>query len=95
MSDYGKQLLEKQRVRYTYGITEKQLVNYVIENAEIVVDTTHVYSILINSYSSQSKFNNAIEIGRKIIGQLGVKLPENPKKSRSGKRIYTNTNCCW
>ncbi|MBI2612688.1 30S ribosomal protein S4 [Candidatus Kaiserbacteria bacterium] len=28
-SDYGRQLLEKQRVRYTYGITETQLSNYV------------------------------------------------------------------
>lgn len=28
-SDYGKQLLEKQRVRFTYGITERQLSNYV------------------------------------------------------------------
>lgn len=28
-SDFGKQLLEKQRVRFTYGITEKQLANYV------------------------------------------------------------------
>jgi small subunit ribosomal protein S4 len=27
-SDYGKQLLEKQRVRYTYGLAEKQLWNY-------------------------------------------------------------------
>lgn len=27
-SDYGRQLLEKQRVRFTYGITEKQLANY-------------------------------------------------------------------
>ncbi|MEX0652327.1 MAG: 30S ribosomal protein S4 [Candidatus Paceibacterota bacterium] len=29
MSDYGKQLLEKQKVRFTYGITEKQLSKYV------------------------------------------------------------------
>lgn len=28
-SDYGRQLLEKQRVRFTYGITESQLSNYV------------------------------------------------------------------
>ena len=28
-SDYGKQLLEKQRARLTYGLTEKQLVRYV------------------------------------------------------------------
>ena len=27
-SDFGKQLLEKQRVRYTYGLSEKQLSNY-------------------------------------------------------------------
>lgn len=29
LSDYGKQLLEKQKVRYTYGVTEKQLKRYV------------------------------------------------------------------
>jgi small subunit ribosomal protein S4 len=29
LSDYGRQLLEKQKVRYAYGITEKQLRNYV------------------------------------------------------------------
>ncbi len=27
-SDYGRQLLEKQRVRYTYGLSEKQLSRY-------------------------------------------------------------------
>jgi small subunit ribosomal protein S4 len=27
-SDYGRQMLEKQRVRYTYGLSEKQLSNY-------------------------------------------------------------------
>lgn len=27
-SDFGKQLLEKQRVRFTYGLSEKQLSNY-------------------------------------------------------------------
>src|SRR5690242_20290800 len=27
-SDYGRQLIEKQRVRYTYGLTERQLSNY-------------------------------------------------------------------
>lgn len=28
MSDYGRQLIEKQRVRFTYGLTEKSLSNY-------------------------------------------------------------------
>lgn len=31
LSDFGKQLLEKQKVRYMYGITEKQLSKYVKE----------------------------------------------------------------
>lgn len=30
-SDYGKQFLEKQKVRFTYGITERQLRNYIRE----------------------------------------------------------------
>ncbi len=29
VSDYGRQLLEKQKVRFSYGITEKQLQRYV------------------------------------------------------------------
>ncbi|MFA6301206.1 MAG: 30S ribosomal protein S4 [Candidatus Paceibacterota bacterium] len=28
-TEYGKQLLEKQKVRYSYGISERQLANYV------------------------------------------------------------------
>ncbi len=31
ISDYGFQLLEKQKVRFTYGLKEKQLVNYMKE----------------------------------------------------------------
>lgn len=34
MSDYGKQLLEKQKVRYTYGLSEKQFRGYVSEAME-------------------------------------------------------------
>lgn len=29
VSDYGKQLIEKQKVRFTYGVSEKQFRNYV------------------------------------------------------------------
>jgi small subunit ribosomal protein S4 len=32
MSDFKKQLIEKQKLRYTYGITEKQLQRYVKES---------------------------------------------------------------
>lgn len=34
MSDYKRQLLEKQKMRYTYGISEKQLRRYVDEAVE-------------------------------------------------------------
>ena len=30
-SEYGKQLLEKQKVRFTYGISERQFANYIKE----------------------------------------------------------------
>ena len=40
LSDYGKQLLEKQRVRVTYGITEKQLVKYVKESTQKTGEVT-------------------------------------------------------
>lgn len=36
-SDYGRQLLEKQKVRFTYGLSEKHLVNY----AEKAFSTKH------------------------------------------------------
>ena len=31
LSDFGKQLIEKQKVRFTYGLSEKQLSNYVAQ----------------------------------------------------------------
>lgn len=31
LSDYGRQLLEKQRMRFTYGVSEKQFAHYVEE----------------------------------------------------------------
>jgi small subunit ribosomal protein S4 len=34
MSDYKRQLIEKQKMRFTYGITEKQLRRYVDESLE-------------------------------------------------------------
>ncbi len=33
-SDYKRQLIEKQKMRFTYGITEKQLSRYVVEATE-------------------------------------------------------------
>ncbi len=37
ISDFGKQLLEKQRVRFAYGISERQLSRYVEEANRVAV----------------------------------------------------------
>jgi len=39
LSDYGRQLLEKQKARFTYGISEKQLARYVKESTRGVAPT--------------------------------------------------------
>lgn len=39
-SDYKRQLIEKQKMRFTYGITEKQLRKYVNESLEKSADPT-------------------------------------------------------
>lgn len=48
LSDYGQQLLEKQKVRFSYGITERQLANYVktATAAKGTTVTDKLYSLL-------------------------------------------------
>lgn len=48
MSEYGSQLLEKQKVRYTYGVNEKQFSNYVkdIRKKKDGSPTSHLYQAL-------------------------------------------------
>ena len=43
LSDYGKQLLEKQKVRFAFGITEKQLRRYVHESMKSEDTNTELY----------------------------------------------------
>lgn len=45
-SDYGKQLLEKQRVRYTYGLSERQLSNYAKKAYETADPSTTLHRML-------------------------------------------------
>lgn len=45
-SDYGRQLLEKQRVRYTYGLSERQLSNYAKEAYEAADPSTTLHRML-------------------------------------------------
>ena len=45
-SDYGRQLLEKQRVRYTFGLSERQLANYVAEAYREADPSTSLHRLL-------------------------------------------------
>src|SRR3989344_2957582 len=46
-TDYGKQFLEKQRIRFSYGITERQLRNYIREVLQSKkAGPGHLFSIL-------------------------------------------------
>lgn len=48
LSDYGRQLIEKQKVRFSYGISERQLANYVKKATATkgVVVTDKLYELL-------------------------------------------------
>lgn len=46
VSDYGRQLLEKQKVRFAYGISEKQLRNYVLSANTAKEPTTELFQEL-------------------------------------------------
>ncbi len=46
LSDYGRQLLEKQKVRFTYGVTEKQLRKYVANALATKDPATELYKEL-------------------------------------------------
>ncbi len=40
LSDFGRQLLEKQKVRFAYGVTERQLAKYVAQASKKVADAS-------------------------------------------------------
>lgn len=47
LSEYGKQLLEKQRLRAYYGVMEKQFVGYVIKAKKSSDQTGHALIVLL------------------------------------------------
>ncbi len=56
VTEYGTQLLEKQKLRYTYGISEKQLSNYVTKARRMSSD-----SPAVNTYKLlESRLDNVI-----------------------------------
>jgi small subunit ribosomal protein S4 len=70
VSEFGKQLAEKQKVRFSYGLTEKQLRNYFVA-ANQSVDPTHEMMIrLLESRLDNTVFRSGLAGSRRIAKQL-------------------------
>jgi small subunit ribosomal protein S4 len=76
-SDYGKQLLEKQRVRFTYGLSEKQLSNYAAAAFEEKDPTLALHKALemrADNFAYKAGFATTRRAGRQMVshGHLTV-----------------------
>ncbi|MCP4130154.1 MAG: serine/threonine-protein kinase PknK [bacterium] len=56
----------------------EQLFAVILENAKTLLDKVKVYTLQISHYTSQMKHQQALEVGRKALKQLGNNLPEEP-----------------
>ncbi|MBO0352293.1 AAA family ATPase [Phormidium pseudopriestleyi FRX01] len=57
-----------------------QWVETVVAKAKTVLDKVKVYEVKIQAGVSQSKFNEALDIGLEVLSLFGIKLPRYPKK---------------
>lgn len=69
VSDYGKQLLEKQKVRFSYGITEKQLRKYV-DLAVASTDTVSTMSAVLERRLDNAIYRAGFAATRRMARQL-------------------------
>lgn len=70
LSDYGKQLLEKQKLRYTYGLTEKQFRIYVDKAMEESNPADALYSILesrLDNFVYRAGLANTRRFARQLV----------------------------
>ncbi len=83
MSDYKRQLLEKQKMRYTYGITEKQLRRYVDEATE---KSNQPITLLMNRL--ESRLDNIVyRMGLAKTRRLARQIVSHGHIIVNGKRI--------
>lgn len=83
-SDYGRQLLEKQRVRYTYGISEKQLARYAEKaiTEKVPVDALHkALEMRADIVAYRAGFASTRRAGRQMVSHGHLKV--------NGRRITT------
>jgi small subunit ribosomal protein S4 len=69
-SEYGKQLMEKQKMRFTFGITEKQCRNYYTEAARRPGDTGFILLQLLELRIDNVLFRSGIATTRMQARQM-------------------------
>lgn len=70
MSDYKRQLLEKQKMRYTYGLSERQLSRYVEESLEKSTDPSHALMICLESRLDNIVYRLGLAKTRRLARQI-------------------------
>lgn len=83
LSDYGKQLLEKQRLRFQYNISEKQMANYYKKAAHMTGNTGDLYIQILESRLDalvyRAGFARSMYAARQYVGHNHVMV--------NGKRV--------
>lgn len=70
MSDYKRQLLEKQKMRYTYGLSERQLSRYVHESVEKSGNPSRTLMICLESRLDNIVYRLGLAKTRRLARQL-------------------------
>ncbi|MCX6146899.1 MAG: 30S ribosomal protein S4 [Candidatus Kapabacteria bacterium] len=83
LSDYGKQLLEKQRLRFQYNISERQMANYYKKAAHMTGNTGDLYIQILESRLDalvyRAGFARTLYAARQFVGHNHVLV--------NGKRV--------
>ena len=58
----------------------QQYFEDICQHSSELLDRVEAYAILLSSFVAQGQHHQALQIGREILSQLSVKLPETPKK---------------
>lgn len=85
-SDFGLQLIEKQKARFFYGLTEKQFKNYV--KSALEKNTDHPTQELFSSL--ESRLDNAVwRLGLAKTHLAARQMTAHGHITVNGKRVYT------
>jgi predicted ATPase/signal transduction histidine kinase/tRNA A-37 threonylcarbamoyl transferase component Bud32 len=57
----------------------KKLVDFVVQQAQTLLEKLNVYELQIQSYNGQNRLVEALNTGLKVLKLLGICFPENPK----------------